>query len=179
MGELVVSGLVLARTANAAITLPTIQVFSTGCLMNVNIALRGHALSSEDYNALQMAIFPHLSTGTRAGRLPDSLLRFGVRFTGGAKATTVGQRFEGPPPSQDPPPGPRLSWLLGGLSQRSGDEDAAVVIVGLWLWPLPPLEVFELGVEWPIGGIELSIVELDGSALVAAARHSPVLYWPE
>jgi hypothetical protein len=179
MGAVIVTGLMLARTPNVAVTLPTIQTFRTGCLMNVNIDLRQHALSADDFSALQLSVYPHMSTEARAGRLPDSLLRFGVRFADGAKATTVGQRFDGTPPPQDPPPGPQLSWLLGGLSQRSGHEEAGVIIMGLWLWPLPPVEIFELGVEWPVGGIELSIVELDGSAIVAAAQHAPVPYWPD
>lgn len=32
--------------------------------------------------------------------------------------------------------------------------------------------------EWPFGGIELSIAELDGAAIVAAASRS-AYYWPE
>ncbi|WP_143590901.1 transposase [Thermoactinospora rubra] len=38
----------------------------------------------------------------------------------------------------DPPPGPRLTWLLGGVAMRSGGEDAGGSMVGLWLGPLPP-----------------------------------------
>jgi len=33
-------------------------------------------------------------------------------------------------------------------------------------------------VEWPFGGIGLTIMELDGAAIVAAARRS-AYYWPE
>ncbi|MBF8194402.1 hypothetical protein ITP53_53855 [Nonomuraea sp. K274] len=175
-GTVMVSDLVLARTPDVAITVPTIQAFSTGCLMNVNIALRRRTRPADGFRALQMAVFPHMSTGAGAGRLPDDLLRFGVRFADGTKATTVGQRFE--PPPREPPPGPRLSWLLGGISQRSGDEDAGIIAVGLWLWPSPPMETFELAVEWPVGGVELSFAELDGSAIAAAARRS-VPYWPD
>jgi hypothetical protein len=32
-------------------------------------------------------------------------------------------------------------------------------------------------VEWPFGGIGLSICELDGTAVTEAARR-PVYYWP-
>ena len=49
---------------------------------------------------------------------------------------------------------------------------------GLWLWPLPPAEGFEFAVEWPFGGIGLTITELDGAAIVAAASRSAP-YWPE
>jgi hypothetical protein len=179
MGAVLVSGLVLARTPNVAITVPTIQAFSTGCLINVDIVTRRQALSSDDFQALQLAVFPHMITGVRAGQpLPDQLLRFGVRFAGGAKATTVGQRLDRTQLPQDPPPGPHLSLLLPGMSMRSGDDDAGVMTWGLWLWPSPPRERFELAVEWPVGGIELSIVELDGAAIAAAAQQV-VSYWPE
>jgi hypothetical protein len=50
--------------------------------------------------------------------------------------------------------------------------------LGLWLWPLPPAEPFEFAVEWPFGDIDLSIAELDGAAMVAAAGRS-AHYWPE
>jgi hypothetical protein len=32
-------------------------------------------------------------------------------------------------------------------------------------------------VEWPFGGIELAITELDGAAILAAAERS-AYYWP-
>jgi hypothetical protein len=46
-------------------------------------------------------------TGVKAERpLPDQLLRFGVRFAGGAKATTVGRRLNRTRLPQEPPPAP-------------------------------------------------------------------------
>ncbi|SPL88251.1 unnamed protein product [[Actinomadura] parvosata subsp. kistnae] len=176
---MMVSGLILARTSNVAITVPTIQAFSTGCLINVDIVTRRQTLSPDDFQALQLSVFPHLITGVKAGQpLPDQLLRFGVRFADGAKATTVGQRLDRTQLPQDPPPGPQLSLLLPSMSIRSGEEDAGVTTWGLWLWPSPPPQRFELAVEWPVGGIELSMVELDGAAIAAAAQQA-ILYWPE
>jgi hypothetical protein len=177
MGATVISRLVLARTPNVAMTLPTIEAFSTGCLINVDIAMRRQTLSSDDFQALQLSVFPHMITGLGAGQLPDQLLRFGVRFADGTKATTVGQRLDLTELPQDPPPGPRLS-MLPDMSLRSGDEDADVTIVGLWLWPSPPRDGFEFAVEWPSGGIELTIVELDGAAIADAAQQA-IPYWPE
>ncbi|MDF5757999.1 hypothetical protein [Spongiactinospora sp. TRM90649] len=179
MGAVLVSGLTLARTPNVAITLPTIQAFSNGCLVNVDLVTRRRTLSPDDFQALQLSVFPQMIAAVRADRpLPDQLLRFGVRFADGAKATTVGQRLDRTRFPQDPPPAPHLSLLFPGMSMRSGDEDAGVKTMGLWLWPLPPEESFEFAVEWPIGGIDLNIVELDGAAIAAAARQA-VSYWPE
>ncbi|NRQ38193.1 hypothetical protein HII36_41145 [Nonomuraea sp. NN258] len=179
MGAVIVSRLVLARTPNVAIVVPTIQAFSTGCLINADVVTRRHSLSPDDFQSLQMAVFPHMVAGVKADQpLPDRLLRFGVRFADGTKATTVGQRLDRTRLPQDPPPGPHLSMLLPSMSMRSGDDDAAVLTWGLWLWPSPPRERFELAVEWPAGGVELSIVELDGAAIADAAQRA-VSYWAE
>jgi hypothetical protein len=178
MGAILVSRLKLAHSVNVAIIVPTIQVFSTGCLINVDIAMRRHTLSPDGFEALQRSMFFPLITTPEVGQLPDQLLRFGVRFADGTKATTVGQRFGRRSLPQDPPPGPQLSLLLPGVSARSDDEDSSVTTMGLWLWPSPPRDTFEFAVEWPAGGIELSIVRLDGAAIVDAA-HQVIPYWPE
>ncbi|MER6829015.1 hypothetical protein ABT352_23750 [Streptosporangium sp. NPDC000563] len=178
MGATMTSDLLLARTQNVAITLPTIRAFSTGCLLDVDIVMRRRSLPPDDFQALQMSVFPHMISSVSARGLPDNLLRFGVRFADGTKATTVGQRFDLARLPQDPPSVPRLSWLFGGMSLRSGGDEEGFLTVGLWLWPSPPPETFELGVEWPSAGIELSIATLDGAAIVSAAERS-VPYWPD
>ncbi|MEV5891416.1 hypothetical protein [Nonomuraea fuscirosea] len=179
-GTMTLTGLELARTPDVVVTLPSITAYRAGCLLNVEVAMRRHTLSADDYQALQMSVFPVMVPGVTSGRpLPDTLLRFGVRFADGTKATTVGQRFERLNIPQEEPPGTRLSWLLGGMSMRSGGEEAGIVTpVGLWLWPLPPREHFELALEWPAGGIELGFTSLDGSAIGSAAERSAP-HWPQ
>jgi hypothetical protein len=76
----------------------------------------------------------------------------------------------------EPPAGPLLS-LSPGSSGMHGRE-VGFSGFGLWLWPLPPAEAFEFAVEWPFGGIDLTITELDGAAIVAAASRS-AFYWPD
>lgn len=175
-----VMGLALARTPNVAMTLSTIQAFSAGCLISVDIVTRRRALSPDQFEALQLSVFPQLIHGLKADRpLPERLLRFGVRFADGAKATTIGQTLDRTRLPEDPPAGPQLSLQLPGMSMRSGDdEEAGLMTMGLWLWPLPPRESFEFAVEWPVAGIEVSIIELDGAAIAAAAQQA-VPYWPE
>jgi hypothetical protein len=51
-------------------------------------------------------------------------------------------------------------------------------VVGLWLWPLPPPEKIEFAVEWPFARIGLTMVDVDGAAIVSAAERS-VRYWPD
>ncbi|GGP12589.1 hypothetical protein LDL08_18985 [Nonomuraea glycinis] len=55
MGGVVVSGLALARTPNIAVTLPTIQAFEIGCLMNVDIVMRPHTLSADDFQGRSLS----------------------------------------------------------------------------------------------------------------------------
>lgn len=92
-------------------------------------------------------------------------MRTGSTFAG-AKATTVERRGLARPPVADPPVGPVLSWIPGdGGGGRGGGEDFMSNYFGLWLWPLPPANTIEFAVEWPFGGIGLTIVKLDGAAI--------------
>ncbi|MFC6081107.1 hypothetical protein [Sphaerisporangium aureirubrum] len=109
--------------------------------------------------------------------LDDEVLRFGVRFSDGSKATTVDRRAESggewPPPRPD---GPILQYSGGGGSSRN-NNDFASSGWSMWLWPLPPPEPFEFAVEWPAFGVPLIFTEIDGAPInAAAARARP--FWP-
>jgi hypothetical protein len=62
-------------------------------------------------------------------------------------------------------------------SGTRGGGELGLSRFGLWLWPLPPREMFEFAVEWPLGDISLTIAELDGTAIADAAGR-PLYYWP-
>lgn len=163
----------VARSANVAVFLPVIRAFSTGCMLEVEIASRQAALPEDDWWELHMAVHGGYR-GFRGPRLPDRLLRLGVRYPGGGKATTLDRhRWDS---DDSPPDGPVLSWWPGGSGSRGGGE-LGFSHFGLWLWPLPPAGNFEFAVEWPLGGIAMSICELDGAAIADAARR-PAYYWP-
>jgi hypothetical protein len=169
MGATLVTGLTLARSPNVVMALPAIHAYSTGCLMTVEVAIRQGDLSPDAFWDLHMSAHPIASVMRGGGRLPGRLVRFGVRFRDGTKAATYG--------SSDPPSGPLLGRQPAGGGLRSG-ANFVIHNANLWLWPLPPAETFELGVAWPLAGIDLSIVELDGSVIVSTARNS-ALYWPD
>ncbi|MFI7612328.1 hypothetical protein ACIBP6_14005 [Nonomuraea terrae] len=176
MGVVVQAGVVAARSTNVAVAVPAVRAYTSGCSIDVEILVRQAELSPDDAWELHMSVFPMAHVMSRGGdRLPDRLLRFGVRYADGTKATTVGMSWD-LRPGQEPPPGPRLSWFPSAVAVRVNDE-VHVHASALWLWPLPPEETFELAMEWPLGGIDLTFAPLDGSAIVAAARRVEP-YWP-
>ncbi len=90
------------------------------------------------------------------------------------EATSAATLPESPPWSG--PPAPETGGGAGRRHARPGE--VGLSRFGLWLWPLPPAEAFQFAVEWPLGGIELTIAELDGAAIATAATGS-AYYWPE
>jgi len=165
----------VARSANAVVRLPTIRAFGSGCMLDVDVVVRQGALSEDDWWDLHSSVFGYFHRSYPAA-LPAKLLRMGVRYRDGTKATTIEQHRHWALGSGDPPAGPLLGWVPGNSGMHG--RELGFSALGLWLWPLPPAEPFEFAVEWPFGGIELTITELDGAAIVAAAGRS-ARYWPE
>ena len=165
----------VARSANVVVRVPVIRAFSSGCMLDVEVVCRQGTLSEDDWWDLLMSAHGDF-LGSRGGaRLPDKLLRLGIRYAAGTKATTIGQHHRTTPASGDPT-GPLLCWSPGSGGMHG--RELGFSGFGLWLWPSPPAETFEFAVEWPFGGIELTITELDGAAIVAAADRS-TRYWPD
>ncbi|MEV4178001.1 hypothetical protein [Nonomuraea sp. NPDC049709] len=174
MGVAVATGLTLARGPNVVVALPLIRAYRNGCVLDVEVVLRQRSLSADDFWNLHVSLYPTAAIRTLGGGgLPDRLLRFGVRYADGTTVTTIGENA----PLPDRPAGPRLQWQPSGMMLRGG-ADLGANTLGLWLWPLPPAEPFEFAVEWPVGGIELSITRLDGAAIGSAAGRA-VPYWPD
>ncbi len=166
----------VARSANVVVQLPAIRVFSTGCVLDVEVFARQAGLSDDDWWQLHGSAFGgHRLRGGEA--LPRRLLRLGVRYPDGHKATTIESRSSRRRQRCDEPPAGPLLALWPHSSGTRGRGEIHTNNLGLWLWPLPPAETFEFAVEWPSGGIELTIAELDGAAIVAAASRSACL-WP-
>jgi len=166
----------LARSPHAVLRLPVIRAFHTGCMFDVEVISRQDGLSEDDWWDLHTSAYGSFHRVRGGAPLPRRLLRLGVRYGDGRKATTLESRVRRRHPGDEPPAGPLLSLTPGSTGMHG--REVGFSGFGLWLWPLPPAEVFEFAVEWPFGGIELTITELDGAAIVAAARGSGY-YWPE
>jgi hypothetical protein len=100
--------------------------------------------------------------------LPDELLRFGVQFADGRKATNLDR------PSYDPdrePDRPVLNQHGGGGGGLAWDMEH-------WVWPLPPPGPFTFVCEWPARAIAESGAEIDAGSILEAAGRA-VTFWPD
>lgn len=167
----------VARSANVVIRLPTIRAFRSGCMLDVEVVSRQGGLSEDDWWDLHTSSHGGFYRSLGGGQLPRRLLRLGVRYADGSKATTIEQlrQWTQARDRDESPAGPLLSWTPGSSGMHG--RELGFSAFGLWLWPLPPAERFEFAAEWPFGGIGLSIIELDGASIVAAASRS-AHYWP-
>jgi hypothetical protein len=110
--------------------------------------------------------------------LPKSLLRIGFEFADGRRASNLGgwrahRKLMTPDAEPDTPV---LMPHAGGGGNTSGGEVS--LRPGYWLWPLPPAGPLRISCEWPIVDIPLTTTEIDGGALVEAARRRIDLFPP-
>jgi hypothetical protein len=152
---------VLYRTDDLAIALLGVVAYSNGIELQV-VMRRRHLAEDPD-----PMLFHMRRRHNQTGELAPEVLRFGVEYPDGRKATNLGNPF---PFGEEEPAGPILMEHGGGGGGRSWN-------FGYWLWPLPPTGPLRVVIEWPIAGIPLTDTELDGAVIAAAAASVDVL-WP-
>jgi hypothetical protein len=172
IGQAAGEGFVLARTDALALAVWGITAFPTGLAFSLAIVVRRADDPDLDPELdLDMAMHRYWR-GRRRGSepgLPDDLLRFGVEFEDGRKATSLGWGSAGA--EDETPPGPILMQRGGGGGGRS-------YRMGWWLWPLPLGEHLTFVCEWPAHGIALTRHEVDAATFrEAAERARPI--WVE
>lgn len=94
-----------------------------------------------------------------------TMLRLGVEFADGRKATNVGQRSrcEGDPQSP-------VLWGRGGGGSGASWRQT------FWMWPLPPPGPLSFVCEWPAAGIPLSRAQIDGQSIIDAAAWAQTIF---
>jgi hypothetical protein len=114
-------------------------------------------------------MFDMLEEVDPAGELGDYVLRFGVGFADGRKATNLERHrdFEGGP-TPDPPALRLRRWE--GYDLLSQEVDA-------WVWGLPPPGPLAFVCEWPARHIPESRTEVDAGLVLEAAGRATAL-WP-
>lgn len=151
VGVLALSSFLLARTPEVVIAVRGITAYSDGLHLSV-VVLFADEQKFEDL-AYSMNDF---------SRSPGRF-RFGTVYSDGRSATT-GTR-DAPIVEADDPDAPALVLLraaTGGLLWNGE----------YWLYPLPPEGPLVLGCRWPDRGIPETLVEIDPTPLLAAARTS-------
>lgn len=175
LASLVPARQLLARTDRGVVLLLShIDVFREGCVFQIRVsAHRQDAMEEPEWHEIHETAIDGCIRWSGDGRT-DDLLRFGVQFRDGRKATTTGGLGFSHEHDQEPT-GPLLTQHGGG---GSGGDRLATSEWSLWLWPLPPAEPFDLVVAWPALGVDLTRVELSGRDIVEAAGRAGPL-WPD
>jgi hypothetical protein len=99
------------------------------------------------------------------GRNYDEMLRFGIEFADGARATNVRHQT----PGDEDPVAPYMRSMAGRGSSTSWNQ-------GFWVWPLPPPGALAFVCEWPAADIAHTRVEIDAQVVIDAAARSTVVF---
>jgi hypothetical protein len=158
LGVVVPLDVLLARTPDLVLSVRSVEAYPTGVLFHVPLLVRETVRDPLEFMPF------HPRRGDSA-----EVLRLGVQFADGSKATNLGTPFFGRD-ELERPPGPVLMPRGGGGGGRRWD-------VSFWLWPLPTEDPFELVVEWPARGIGLARFPVSVAPLVEAAARCEEL-WP-
>jgi hypothetical protein len=169
VGRTVALNLIVGRSDNAALWIPSTAVYPEGFEFEVEIRL--------DEGEIEHPFFMHHPRRRRqqqAGELDPDLVRFGIEFSDGRKATNLGGHmpFAMPDEPDAPPPEPLLA------PSRGGGGGGGRWHHGFWVWPLPPDGPLVFVCEWPVAGIGETRTEID-SALIRDAAAEVVELWPE
>ena len=160
---------VIAQSEAGIVAVSHAVAYSTGLTFEFVAEARG-------LSAREERIIFHEQHIVDDDELPDGFLRIGVKFAEQRRASNLGGRrmHRQLMTSDATPDDPVLMPRGGGGGQAS--HGRVSLRPGYWLWPLPPLGAFEIACEWPIVGIPLTAVEIDGSALVEASSRSST-FW--
>ncbi len=154
--------LILGRTEEAAVVLDGLSAYPNGFELTLSVRLRRRR-DRPFWSPLE------LWAGEARTGLPGDLLRFGVQFADGGKATNLsGHPF--PDPGGEPA-GPVLIQRGGGGGGARWDQ-------AYWVWPLPPPGPLAFVCEWPSEGIPLTRAEIDADLVLEAGARAETL-WEE
>lgn len=152
---------VLARTADLAVILTTVQAASTGFGFEVSVRMRQSPQPGQDVYGQFMA---------NAGAGGQFLL--GVEFCDGRRASVLD-----PLDGWAPTSGTSVEELPVTLSGAGGGGGGRRFDHTWWVSPLPPPGPLLVVVRWDAQDLPETVVELDGGAIAAAGAACQQL-WP-
>jgi hypothetical protein len=156
--------LVIAATERVAVCVTRLGAYPSGFELDLV------TMSGGEGDELDPLLFGG-RRGPRPGRTPDGgipaeMLRFGVEFADGGKATNTAGRPLG---LDAEPSGPVL--IGGGGGGGGGNWRQSV-----WIWPLPPPGPLTFVCEWPAAGVALTRHEIDAQLVLDAASRSQEIF---
>lgn len=152
--------LVLASNNRAAVYIARCAAYPTGFELEVRVVV---PVGTDELDPSLNGVYHRPGRGSTY----EEMLRFGIAFSDGRKATNVG----GPGPGHGPgePTGPVLRGMGGSGGGGRWRQD-------FWVWPLPPPGPVGFVCEWPAAGIPLSRHEIDAQILLDAAARARGLF---
>jgi hypothetical protein len=174
--------LVLARTAQIAVCVTRLGVYPSGFDLDLV------TMASDEADELDPLLFAGRRFRHRRRRegdeeIPKGMLRFGVEFADGRKATNTADQplanlaggtmsistmtSRSDPPQE--PAGPVLN--LGGGGGGGGNWRQSI-----WIWPLPPAGQLTFVCQWPEANIELTRHQIDAQIILDAATRAQVIF---
>lgn len=150
-------------TDDVAVAVSAVEVFAEGFTFEL-VAMA--TLDPRDGAAgrIEPMLFHHHRL-PEGGEIPDAMLRVGVEFSDGRKATNM------PAPGFGPPAEGTIVLRAGGGG--GSDERYAQAF---WVWPLPADGAVRIVCEWPAFGIPVTAIDVDGASVLAAAERSQVVF---
>lgn len=170
IGRAVALNLLLGRSDKAAVWLSTATVYTDGFEFDLQIRHRLDEGLLDDPFSIYSHHLPRRGRSPEEG-LDQGLLRFGIEFSDGRKATNLPGWTPFLGESDAAPEGPILSPEAGGGGGGRWRQ-------GFWVWPLPPRGTLAFVCEWPLADISETRSEIDSAILRDAAAEAAEL-WPE
>jgi hypothetical protein len=154
------------RSARMAMAAKCVEVFSTGCLIEVVWSVRRAGESAGEWSMVTDQCFNRGGYRLDAENGGGGALRFGVKFPDGRKATTSHLRpgmFDG----AEPVTGPVL--VMAGGGGGSGNDEELFSSSRFWLWPLPLGGDTRVVAKWDDLGMKEESILVSGEQLGTAA----------
>lgn len=139
----------VGRSEQAFVWLRALAVYPSGVTLEIDARARQRTLTPAE--ALGASVVD------ASGRVSDRSLRLAVELADGQRATNLATYHGETPPSRP---------VLHSTGTILGTEQH------YWLWPLPPVGPLLLTCRWPAYGIGRSELQLDATAIRAAAGRS-------
>ena len=167
VGGVVATEVVLAQSDEAAVVLSSVVAFPESFSFTVRSYLHRSVKSRRGYRGLGGALRWH-DVDEETTDLPDDLLRLGLAWPDGGRATNVDHWRRGWP-------GPDETEPMHGLEEGGGGGSDREYESNFHAWPVPDAGDLTFVVEWPRYGISETTTTIDGDLIRAAAsRARPV-----